>query len=72
MSGVPSDQGLGRDIEHPGAAMAGFLVGTQGTVLLLEPVVSVPMGVLARTLWEQLGGWQDLSVVPGFRDSQRC
>lgn len=52
--------------------MAGFLVETQGTVLLLEPVVSVPVGVLARTLWEQSGGWQDLSIVPGFRDSQRC
>lgn len=41
-------------------------------LLLLEPGVSVPPGVLAGTPWEQSGGWPDLSIVPGFRASRRC
>lgn len=41
---------------------------TPCTVLFLRPVLSVPVGVLARTLWEQSRGWHTISR---FRASQR-
>lgn len=38
------------------AAMAEFLVEAQCAVLLVGPVVSVPVGILAEAPWKQSGG----------------
>lgn len=46
--GVQSGQGRDRDIQHPESAMK--------CTVLLRPVTSLPVVVLAKTPWEQSGG----------------